>query len=171
MLGGDDYKKEKITMKKLLTLALVGAMLTATGITAFAVDYPGGSQGTEVTTSVAPTFTVSIPADTTVEFNELSTDFGSVTLDSARLAPNKAVQVTVTSDFDLNNSVDNEAVIPYSLKTADETAVDADYAAAFTTAGEKVDLTINITQAAWDAAAAGDYSDTVTFNIAYVDAV
>ena len=65
--------------------------------------------------------------------------------------------------------VDNTAVIPYSLKTADET-VDADYAVTFTTAGEKVDLTIDITQAAWDAAAAGDYSDTVTFNIAYVDA-
>lgn len=156
-------------MKKLLTLALVGAMLTATGITAFAVDYPGGSQGTEVTTSVAPTFTVSIPADTTVEFNALSTNFGSVTLDSARLAPNKAVQVTVTSDFDLNNSVDNTAVIPYSLKAGNDT-LDADYAATFTTAGEKVDLTIDITQAAWDAAAAGDYSDTVTFNIAYVDA-
>ena len=156
-------------MKKLLTLALVGAMLTATGITAFAVDYPGGTQDTEITTSVAPTFTVTIPADTAVPFNALSTEFGSVTLESARLAPNKAVQVTVTSDYDLNNSVDNEAVIPYSLKTADET-VDADYAATFTTAGEKVDLTINITQADWDAAAAGDYSDTVTFNIAYVDA-
>ena len=77
------------------------------------------------------------------------------------------MQVTIESDFDLNNSVDNTAVIPYSLKTADET-VDADYAVTFTTAGEKVDLTINITQADWDAAA--DYSDTVTFNIAYVDA-
>jgi len=156
-------------MKKLLTLALVVAMLTATGVTAFAVDYPGGSQGTEVTTSVAPTFTVSIPADTTVEFNALSTNFGSVTLDSARLAPNKAVQVTVTSDFDLNNSVDNEAVIPYSLKAGNDT-LDADYAATFTTVGEKVDLTISITQADWDAAAAGDYGDTVTFNISYVDA-
>ena len=156
-------------MKNLLTLALVAAILTATGITAFAVDYPGGTQDTEITTSVAPTFTVTIPADTAVPFNALSTEFGSVTLESARLAPNKAVQVTVTSDYDLNNSVDNEAVIPYSLKTADET-VDADYAATFTTAGEKVDLTINITQADWDAAAAGDYSDTVTFNIAYVDA-
>ena len=156
-------------MKKAITLALVAALLTATGITAFAVDYPGGTQDTEITTSVAPTFTVTIPADTAVPFNALSTNFGSVTLESARLAPNKAVQVTVTSDYSLNNSVDNEAVIPYSLKTADET-VDADYAATFTTAGEKVDLTINITQADWDAAAAGDYSDTVTFNIAYVDA-
>jgi len=157
-------------MKKLLTLALVGAMLTATGITAFAVDYPGGTQDTEITTSVEPTFTVTVPADTTVPFNALSTEFGSVELESARIAPNKAVQVTVTSDYNLNNSVDNTAVIPYSLKAGNDT-LDADYAATFTTAGEKVDLTIDITQAAWDAAAAGDYSDTVTFNIAYVDAV
>ena len=156
-------------MKKILTLAIVAAMLTATGITAFAVDYPGGTQDTEITTSVAPTFTVSIPADTAVPFNALSTEFGSVTLESARLAPNKAVQVTVTSDYNLNNSVDNTAVIPYSLKAGNDT-LDADYAAAFTTAGEKVDLTINITQADWDAASAGDYSDTVTFNISYVDA-
>ena len=156
-------------MKKLLTIALVGAMLTATGITAFAVDYPGGTQNTEITTSVEPTFTVTVPADTTVPFNALSTEFGSVELESARLAPNKAVQVTVTSDYNLNNSIDDTVVIPYSLNTAEE-AVDADYAATFTTAGEKVDLTINITQTDWDAAAAGDYGDTVTFNISYVDA-
>ena len=156
-------------MKKLLTIALVGAMLTATGITAFAVDYPGGTQNTEITTSVEPTFTVTVPADTTVPFNALSTEFGSVELESARLAPDKAVQVTVTSDYNLNNSIDDTVVIPYSLNTAEE-AVDADYAATFTTAGEKVDLTINITQTDWDAAAAGDYGDTVTFNISYVDA-
>ena len=156
-------------MKKILTLALVGTILTASGITAFAVDYPGGTQDTEITTSVAPTFTVTIPADTAVPFNALSTEFGSVTLESARLAPNKAVQVTVTSDYNLNNSIDDTVVIPYSLKAGNDT-VDADYTATFTTAGEKVDLTIDITQAAWDAAAAGDYSDTVTFNIAYVDA-
>ena len=155
--------------KKIITLALAAAMLSATGITAFAVDYPGGTQDTEITTSVAPTFTVTIPADTAVPFNALSTEFGSVTLESARLAPNKAVQVTVTSDFDLNNSVDNTTVIPYSLKAGNDT-VDADFAAMFLNTGEKVDLTIDITQAAWDAAAAGDYSDTVTFNISYVDA-
>ena len=150
-------------MKKILTLALVGTMLTASGITAFAVDYPGGTQDTEITTSVAPAFTVTIPADTTVAFNALSTDFGS-------LAPNKAVQVTITYDNDLNNSGDTTAVIPYVLKDNSEITVNADYAVTFFRAGEKVDLTINITQADWDAAAAGDYSDTVTFNIAYVDA-
>ena len=42
-------------MKKLLTLALVGAMLTATGITAFA-------ETTNVSYNVDPSYTVSIPA-------------------------------------------------------------------------------------------------------------
>ena len=157
-------------MKKLMTLTLAGVMLTTAGITAYSVDYPGGTQDTEITTSVAPAFTVTIPADTTVAFNALSTDFGSVTLESARLAPNKAVQVTITYDNDLNNSGDTTAVIPYVLKDNSEITVNADYAVTFFRAGEKVDLTINITQADWDAAAAGDYSDTVTFNIAYVDA-
>ena len=144
-------------MKKLMTLTLAGVMLTTAGITAYAVDYPGGTQDTEITTSVAPAFTVTIPADTTVAFNALSTDFGSVTLESARLAPNKAVQVTITYDNDLNNSGDTTAVIPYVLKDNSEITVNADHAVTFFRAGEKV-------------AAAGDYSDTVTFNIAYVDA-
>ena len=36
--------------------------------------------------------------------------------------------------------------------------------------GEHTDLTIDIAQTEWDAAFAGDYSDTVSFNISYVDA-
>ena len=155
-------------MKKIISLVLASAMLTATGITAFAADYPGGSQDTKISTSVAPTFTVSIPADTAVGFNETSASFGSVKLETATLLPKKAVKVTITSDGELNNSVDSKSVIPYSL-TAGSTPVGADYAALFTAAGEKVDLSISITQAAWDAADAGDYSDVVSFTIAYVD--
>ena len=48
-------------MKKLLTLALVGAMLTATGITAFAAD-----PTTDVTYEVAPIYTVVIPESVTL---------------------------------------------------------------------------------------------------------
>ena len=153
--------------KKILTLALVGAMLTACSITAFAVDYPGGSQDTEITTSVAPTFTVTIPADTTVEFNALSTDFGSVTLESARLAPNKAVQATLDASGTLKNAVDNTKTIAYTIQKTDGTAFTS---AQYLTAGETTALKIGIEQTAWDAAFAGDYSDTVNFNIAYVDA-
>lgn len=161
-------------MKKLLTLALVAAMMTATGITAFAVEYPGGTQDTEITTTVAPTFTVTIPADTAVPFNSLNTDFGSVTLESARLAPNKVVAVDVSSDYTLKNSTDNQEIIPYTVTTFADGTTDVMEVKGntlyFDEAGDSYDLTIKIRQVAWDAAAAGDYSDTVTFNIAYVDA-
>lgn len=159
-------------MKKIISLALAGTIAAAASLTAFAIDYPGGNQDTEITTSVAPTFTVSIPADTSVDFNDTSTSFGSVKLDSARLDPNKAVQVTIESDGELNNSADNGSVIPYTLtaaKGSDTTEVTAGYSAKFTAPGDKIDLAINITQEAWDAADAGDYSDVVSFTIAYVD--
>lgn len=160
-------------MEKIITLGLVGAILTACSTTAFAAQYPGRTQNTEITTTVAPTFTVSIPADTTVQFNALSNDFGAVTLDTARLEPNKMVKVTVSSDFELNNSLDDSAVIPYTLTEEVGTAVAQiinGTSMNFTAVGESRKLSIHITQNDWDAAAAGDYSDTVTFNIAYVDA-
>ncbi|MEE3404232.1 MAG: hypothetical protein VZR73_09130 [Acutalibacteraceae bacterium] len=102
--------------KKMIMVVLVGALMTATGITATAVDYPGGSQATEITTAVAPAFTVTIPADTTVAFNALETDFGSVTLESARLAPNKAVKVTLDASGLLKNADDSTKTIPYTIK-------------------------------------------------------
>lgn len=155
-------------MKKIIAVFLAAAMFTASGITAFAIDHPGGSQDTKITTTVAPTFTVSIPVDTAVEFNETSASFGSVKLESATLLPDKAVKVTINSDGELNNSVDSASVIPYSLSDGSAT-VDADYSAVFAAAGDKIDLSINIAQSAWDAADAGDYSDVVNFTIAYVD--
>ena len=153
--------------KKLIMVVLVGALMTATGITATAVDYPGGSQATEITTAVAPAFTVTIPADTTVAFNALETDFGAVTLESARLAPNKAVKVTLDASGLLKNADDSTKTIPYTIKKTDGTVCNS---VQYRTAGETTALKIGIEQAAWDAAFAGDYSDTVNFNISYVDA-
>lgn len=165
-------------MKKIIALLSATAMISAASVTAFAAEITESTDPKQadvtISTSVAPAYTVSIPVNANVAFNAAETDFGSVSLESARLAPNKAVEVTITSDFDLNNSADNTAVIPYTLKATKGTAtetVGTGYSATFQNAGDKVDLTINITQADWDAAAAGDYSDTVTFNIAYVDAV
>lgn len=165
-------------MKKIIALLSAATMLSAASTAAFAAEITESTDPKQadvtISTSIAPAYTVSIPVNATVAFDAAETDFGSVTLDSARLAPNKAVEVTITSDFDLNNSTDNTAVIPYTLKATkgtDEEVVAAGYSAKLQNTGDKVDLTINITQADWDAAAAGDYSDTVTFNIAYVDAV
>ena len=153
--------------KKLITLVLAGALMTAAGIPVTAVDYPGGSQSTEITAAVAPAFTVTIPADTTVAFNAPETDFGSVTLESARLAPNKAVKVTIVASGMLKNAEDSTKTIPYTIQKTDGTVCNA---VQYRTAGETTALKIGIEQAAWDAAFAGDYSDTVNFNISYVDA-
>ena len=160
-------------MKKIVSFLVAGTMLAVSSVTAFAIEYPGNSQNTTISTSVAPAFTVSIPADTSVAFDEKSTSFGSILLDNATLLPTKAVKVTINSDGELNNSLDSTSVIPYSLTAAKDgstTTVGTDYSAMLKNAGDKIDLTIDITQAAWDAADAGDYSDVVKFTIAYVDA-
>ena len=96
---------------------------------------------------------MTIPADTTVAFNALSTDFGSVELTQARLNPGKQVVVTVDTDGELNNAADDKKVIPYT--------VTAQYA--------KFALSIEIGEEDWNKAYAGSYSDTVTFNVSYED--
>lgn len=162
-------------MKKIIAVLSAAALVSAVSVTAFAADVNGSateSRQTDVTVSasISPAYIVSVPANTSVAFNSTTTDFGSVKLESARLAPKKSVKVSIVSDGTLNNSADSTAVIPYRI-TADDKGVGADYAAIFINAGDKTDLKINITQADWDAAAAGDYSDIVNFTISYVDAV
>lgn len=156
-------------MKKIISLALAATLVTAAaGITAYAVEYPGGTQNAVITTSVAPTFTVVIPTDTTVNFNSTSTDFGAVSLDSAQIAPDKAVKVELNASGTLKNSGDNAKTIAYTINNKD---VGAEFTeATYKVQGENTDLTIDIAQTEWDAAFAGDYSDTVSFNISYVDA-
>ncbi len=165
-------------MKKMIAFLSAAAIVSAVSVTAFATDANEQSTNSRksnvtISTSVAPAYMVSIPANTTVAFNQTRTAFGTVMLESARIAPNKAVKVTITSDGELNNSADRTTVIPYSLTAVKGNTAEEVRDGYFTTLkdiGEKIELTINISQRAWDSAAAGDYSDTVTFNIAYVEA-
>ena len=163
-------------MKKLLTLALVGAMLTATGITAFAADIdqdttpPTGT--TSVTMSVAPSYTVSIPE--TVVLNEQQdgtySNSAVITATNIRLNSGKVISVTMDSDFLLENA-QGAAALPYTLKINDTEKASGDTVATFST---NADLTFvqqsDTLQFAADVPTfAGDYSDTVTFNIAVAD--
>ena len=68
-----------------------------------------------ITTEIAPSYIVTIPADTTVAFNALSTDFGKVELTQARLDPSKQVVVTVDTDGELNTAKDDTKIIPYMV--------------------------------------------------------
>lgn len=149
-------------MKKILSLTLAIIMMATMSVTAFAADE---TKDTTITASIEPTYTVTIPANTAVTFGNTETDFGAIEVSAARLEPNKCIKVSLTTDGELVNAADSTKVIPYVIKAGDAAFTSATYLAA----GEKTELTINITQEDWNKAYAGEYSDTVTFTVSYED--
>ena len=151
-------------MKKLFAVILTFALLMSLSVTAFAANTTGGDA--DITTSIAPTYTVTIPADVNVQFNATETSFGAIEVEAAQIHPDKCIKVELTSDGKMENSIDATKVIPYAIKDADG----ADFTSAtYLTEGDKTELSIHITAEDWNAAYAGDYSDTVTFTVSYVD--
>lgn len=65
----------------------------------------------------------------------------------------------------LKNSADSSKTIAYTLKSGGSSFTSVD----FDTQGESAALTVDIAQAAWHAAYAGSYSDTITFTVSYVN--
>lgn len=156
-------------MKKILAALLSISMVASVSVTAFAAEITQDSDPktatAEITTSIAPTYTVTIPADVTVEFNAETTDFGEIKVTSAQIDPDKCIKVALTYDGELNNAVDETKVIPYTV-TAGNTAFTSE---TYLATGDSTELTINITQDDWNKAYAGNYSDTVTFEVSYID--
>lgn len=147
-------------MKKLVSFALMLALSAALSATAFADD---NNRSVEVKTHIDPTYTVTIPANTTVNFNAVDTSFGAIKLTAAQLDPNKSVKVALSASGTLKNAADTNKTLPYKILNGNTEFTSATY----TTAGESTALTIHIAQADWNAAHAGDYADTVTFTISY----
>ena len=151
-------------MKKLFALILAIALMATMSVTAFADNTTGGY--TEVSFSVDPTYTVTIPA--TVELNKVDTE-GVVTYENdytltaeagVRLKKGEYIEVTVASDFEMTTP--QGATLAYTI-TKDKNALDNDVVATFTTDKAEQSSTIHI--AAGDPDYAGDYSDTVIFTI------
>ena len=151
-------------MKKLFAVILAAALVMSLSITAFATNTTGGNA--DITTSINPTYTVTIPANTTVAFNATETDFGAIEVTASQIHPNKCIKVELTSDGKLENSIDATKVIPYAIKDSTGAAFTS---ATYLTEGDKTELSIHITANDWNAAYAGDYSDTVTFTVSYED--
>ena len=151
-------------MKKLFALILTVCLLASLSVTAFAANTIGGEA--DITTSIAPTYTVTIPADVNVAFNATETDFGAIEVTASQIHPNKCIKVALTTDNELNNAIDNTKVIPYAIKDSTGAAFTS---AIYLTEGDKTELSIHITANDWNAAYAGEYSDTVTFTVSYVD--
>ena len=151
-------------MKKVLTFALAVMLIMSLSVTAFAANTTGGEA--DITTSIAPTYTVTIPADVNVQFNATETAFGAIEVEAAQIHPDKCIKVELTSDGKLENSIDATKVIPYAIKDSTGAAFTS---ATYLTEGDKTELSIHITANDWNAAYAGEYSDTVTFTVSYVD--
>ena len=151
-------------MKKLFAVILAVVMIATMSVTAFAANTTGGF--TTITIDIAPTYTVTIPANTTVAFNATETDFGAIEVTASQIHPDKCIKVELTSDKELNNAIDNTKVIPYAIKESEGAAFTS---ATYLTEGDKTELSIHITADDWNAAYAGDYSDTVTFTVSYED--
>ena len=171
-------------MKKLISgltaLAILAMPLTAFADTTIDQDTPEPKQGEAViTTEIAPAYIVTIPTDTKVKFNDTQTDFGKVELTQARLDPGKQVVVTVDTDGKLNNAKDDTKIIPYMVTAQYATGAEGeeympfdvnDSDLIFDTAGQAFAMEIQITEDDWNAAYAGEYGDTVLFNVSYEDA-
>ena len=141
-------------MKKVFALILTVCLLATMSVTAFAANTTGGST------------TVTIPADVNVQFNATETAFGAIEVTAAQIHPNKCIKVALASDGKLENSIDATKVIPYAIKDSEGAAFTS---ATYLTEGDKTELSIHITADDWNAAYAGEYSDTVTFTVSYED--
>lgn len=169
-------------MKKYRFISGLSALaVMAMPMTAFAAAEPTQineksvpqSAQAEITTEIAPSYIVTIPADTKVAFNALDTDFGTIELTKARLDPGKVVRVHLDSDYKLKNKADESKTIPYDIVSTDDTGTTGSFKnldAQLEFEGDACPLNITITQDDWNAAYAGEYSDTVTFNVQYTDA-
>ena len=151
-------------MKKLFAIVLAFALLASLSVTAFAANTTGGEA--DITTSIAPTYTVTIPADVNVQFNATETAFGAIEVEASQIHPNKCIKVALATDKELNNAIDNPKVLPYAIKDSEGATFTS---ATYLTEGDKTELSIHITTNDWNAAYAGDYSDTVTFTVSYED--
>jgi spore coat protein U-like protein len=151
-------------MKKLFAIILAVALVMGLSVTAFADNSTGGEA--DITTSIAPTYTVTIPADVNVQFNATETAFGTIEVTASQIHPDKCIKVALATDGELNNAIDNTKVIPYVIQDAEGNAF---ISATYLTEGDKTELSIHITTDDWNAAYAGEYSDTVTFTVSYED--
>lgn len=149
-------------MKKIISglsaLAIMAAM---------AVPFSASAEnrGSVISVDIQPAYLVTIPADVKVISGQEKTDFGSVKLDKAQLEPDKCIKVTLISDNLLKHQKDETQTLAYIINENETVFTSAEYLKA----GEKTDLTIDISKDEWEKAYAGVYSNTVTFKIEYAD--
>lgn len=156
-------------MKKLASFVLALAMAAMCAAPAMA-DNPitqstSQSGETKVQFTIAPSYTVTIPAATDIPFNSTGADTnlkGTLRLDAAQLELNHKITVSAAVT-PLHDSAKPAHTIPFTLRKGNAAFTSVE----FTKAGEEVQLSVHIDENAWKTVPAGKYEGSVTFEIRY----
>ncbi len=159
-------------MKKLIAFVLTLAMATIMSVTAFAADttiHQASDPKTGNTTvkfSVDPTYTVTIPGEVTLAYDDTSSSYkgsGAITTGAVRLHQYQEILVTVTGDFKMTSK--EQAELPYTMTIGNSASavVSGDDVATFVTSTMPQSVTLNYS--AENPTYAGVYTDTLTFTV------
>ena len=154
-------------MKKLFALILTVAMLATLSVTALADDYTTeGDKGMTITYSVAPTYTVTIPSDVTI--NGSST---TISADDVVVEKGKYVSVSLDADNDFTVTTAQGATLTYTV-TANSTAISAGDEILAVNPADADNGSVTVVFAIDESAIqyAGTYTGTATFTVAVKDA-
>jgi len=155
-------------MKKLFALILAVALMATLSVTAFAADYDTeGNKGMNVTYSVNPGYTVTIPETVTI-----GADGTEMTVSAEDVVVEKGLYVSVTLAADNNFTVKTAegAELTYTVtKGGQSVAAGGEILAVnpASAAGGSANITFAINEA--DVKYAGTYTGTATFTIAVKD--
>lgn len=154
-------------MKKRTAAVLFAAALGTAAMPVCAAENTE-SRKTIINAKVNSSYTLTIPAATTIVFGRTSTDLNGVLKVSGNVDVGEKVTVTATPKALKNNSHNEE--LPYSLMNGETAFTTAKWSETelragleSTKAGKKFQLSVAITKEAWAAAKAGSYEGSITF--------
>lgn len=150
-------------MKKLFALLLAITMMATLSVTAFAADYDtAGDKGMNVTYSVAPAYTVTIPTDVTIDGNSTTISAEDVVVEKG-----KYVSVSLAADNDFTVATAEGAELTYTVTANGANVAAGGEILAVNPADGKTGtatVTFDIDESAIQYA--GTYTGTATFTVA-----
>lgn len=143
-------------MKKGLT-----GLLLVTLLAGFATPVHA-AQTTELHANVGSSYVLTIPKETNIDVNALSTPLNGTVKVTGNITATQNVVVSSTTN-PLHNDVDN-VDLPYTLKMGNNTLTSMSFSQSDLTNAKEVQLNVAISQEDWNQAKAGEYNGSIVFN-------
>ena len=156
-------------MRKLFALILAIALMATLSVTAFAADYDtAGEKGMNITYTVAPTYTVTIPEDVTIDTAGTEK---VVSADGVVVNKGQYVSVSLDEDNDFTVRTAQGAELTYTVTAnGEEVAAGGEILAVNPKDGKTGTATITFDIDESNIQYAGTYTGSATFTIAVKDA-